>query len=49
MRRLALRSLRSVDVSVHAVLDPIRLAVSVPQAAAILARERPAAIFTTGG
>ena len=49
MRRLALRSLRSVDLSVHAVLDPIRLAVSVPQAAAILARERPAAIFTTGG
>ncbi len=49
VRRLALRSLRTVDVSVHAVLDPIRLAVSVPQAAAILARERPAAIFTTGG
>jgi UDP-N-acetylglucosamine--N-acetylmuramyl-(pentapeptide) pyrophosphoryl-undecaprenol N-acetylglucosamine transferase len=49
VRRLALRSLRSVDVSVHAVLDPIRLAVSVPQAAAILARLRPAAIFTTGG
>ncbi|HSL35035.1 MAG TPA: UDP-N-acetylglucosamine--N-acetylmuramyl-(pentapeptide) pyrophosphoryl-undecaprenol N-acetylglucosamine transferase [Candidatus Limnocylindrales bacterium] len=49
IRRLALRSLRTVDVSVHAVLDPIRLAVSVPQAAAILARERPAAIFTTGG
>ncbi len=49
VRRLALRSLRSVDMSVHAVLDPIRLAVSVPQAAAILARERPAAIFTTGG
>jgi UDP-N-acetylglucosamine--N-acetylmuramyl-(pentapeptide) pyrophosphoryl-undecaprenol N-acetylglucosamine transferase len=36
-------------MSVHAILDPIRLAVSVPQAAAILARERPAAIFTTGG
>ena len=36
-------------MSVHAVLDPIRLAMSVPQAAAILARERPAAIFTTGG
>jgi len=34
---------------VHAVLDPIRLAASVPQAAAILARDRPAAIFTTGG
>jgi UDP-N-acetylglucosamine--N-acetylmuramyl-(pentapeptide) pyrophosphoryl-undecaprenol N-acetylglucosamine transferase len=49
LRRLVLRSLRTVDVSVHAVLDPIRLAASVPQAAAILARERPAAIFTTGG
>jgi len=49
VRRLALRSLRSVDVSVHAVLDPVRLALSVPQAAAILAVERPAAILTTGG
>jgi len=49
VRRLVLRSLRSVDVSAHAVLDPIRLALSVPQAAAILARERPSAIFTTGG
>ncbi len=49
VRRLALRSLRSVDMSFHAVLDPLRLGVSVPQAAAILARVRPAAIFTTGG
>lgn len=49
VRRLTLRSLRTVDLSVHAVLDPIRLTISVPQAAAILARERPAAIFTTGG
>jgi UDP-N-acetylglucosamine--N-acetylmuramyl-(pentapeptide) pyrophosphoryl-undecaprenol N-acetylglucosamine transferase len=49
VRRLALRSLRTVDLSVHAVLDPVRLAVSVPQAAAILAAERPAAILTTGG
>jgi UDP-N-acetylglucosamine--N-acetylmuramyl-(pentapeptide) pyrophosphoryl-undecaprenol N-acetylglucosamine transferase len=48
-RRLALRSLRSVGVDVHAVLDPLRLGASVPQAATILARERPAAIFTTGG
>jgi UDP-N-acetylglucosamine--N-acetylmuramyl-(pentapeptide) pyrophosphoryl-undecaprenol N-acetylglucosamine transferase len=48
-RRLVLRSLRTVDLSVHAVLDPIRLAASVPQAAAILASERPAAILTTGG
>jgi UDP-N-acetylglucosamine--N-acetylmuramyl-(pentapeptide) pyrophosphoryl-undecaprenol N-acetylglucosamine transferase len=49
VRRLALRSLRTVDVSIHAVLDPIRLALSVPQAAALLAAERPAAILTTGG
>lgn len=47
--RLALRSLRSVDRDIHLVLDPIRLAVSVPQAIALLARRRPAAIFTTGG
>jgi UDP-N-acetylglucosamine--N-acetylmuramyl-(pentapeptide) pyrophosphoryl-undecaprenol N-acetylglucosamine transferase len=49
LHRLALRSLRSVEANVHAVLDPVRLAASVPQAAAILAAERPAAIFTTGG
>ena len=49
LRRLALRSLRSVEANVHAFLDPARLAASVPQAAAILATERPAAIFTTGG
>jgi UDP-N-acetylglucosamine--N-acetylmuramyl-(pentapeptide) pyrophosphoryl-undecaprenol N-acetylglucosamine transferase len=49
MRRLALRSLRSVDVSVHAVTDPLRLAASVPQAMAMLVRDRPDAIFTTGG
>jgi UDP-N-acetylglucosamine--N-acetylmuramyl-(pentapeptide) pyrophosphoryl-undecaprenol N-acetylglucosamine transferase len=48
-RRLILRSLRSTERSVHAVLDPIRLGLAVPQAAAILARERPAAILTTGG
>jgi len=36
-------------MNAHAVLDPLRLAVSVPQAAALLAAERPAAIFTTGG
>ena len=33
----------------HAVLDPLRLGLSVPQAAMVLARQRPAAIFTTGG
>lgn len=31
------------------MLDPIRLGLSVPQASAVLARERPDAIFTTGG
>jgi UDP-N-acetylglucosamine--N-acetylmuramyl-(pentapeptide) pyrophosphoryl-undecaprenol N-acetylglucosamine transferase len=49
LRRLALRSLRTVDRDVHVVVDPLRLAISVPQAAAILARERPEAVFTTGG
>jgi len=49
LRRLALRSLRTVDLSVNTVLDPARLAVSVPQATALLLRHRPAAIFTTGG
>jgi UDP-N-acetylglucosamine--N-acetylmuramyl-(pentapeptide) pyrophosphoryl-undecaprenol N-acetylglucosamine transferase len=49
LRRLAARSLRTTDVDVHAVLDPVRLAVSVPQASALLVAERPAAIFTTGG
>lgn len=49
VRRLVLRSLRTVDLSIHAVLDPARLALSIPQAAAILAAERPAAILTTGG
>lgn len=49
LRRLALRSLRSVEMDVHAVTDPLRLAASVPQATAILAADRPAAIFTTGG
>ena len=33
----------------NTVLDPARLAVSVPQATALLLRHRPAAIFTTGG
>jgi UDP-N-acetylglucosamine--N-acetylmuramyl-(pentapeptide) pyrophosphoryl-undecaprenol N-acetylglucosamine transferase len=41
--------LRSVQRDVHLVLDPLRLAMSVPQAAWWLLRRRPAAIFTTGG
>jgi UDP-N-acetylglucosamine--N-acetylmuramyl-(pentapeptide) pyrophosphoryl-undecaprenol N-acetylglucosamine transferase len=49
LHRLQLRSLRSVEVNVHLVLDPIRLAASVPQALWLLLRRRPAAIFTTGG
>ncbi len=49
LRRLVLRSLRTVDIGPHAVLDPIRLGASVPQAAALLASDRPDAIFTTGG
>jgi UDP-N-acetylglucosamine--N-acetylmuramyl-(pentapeptide) pyrophosphoryl-undecaprenol N-acetylglucosamine transferase len=48
-RRLVLRSLRTVDVSANAVIDPVRLGVSTPQVLAQLARWRPAAIFTTGG
>jgi UDP-N-acetylglucosamine--N-acetylmuramyl-(pentapeptide) pyrophosphoryl-undecaprenol N-acetylglucosamine transferase len=48
-RRLLLRSLRSVDMNVHVVLDPISLSLSVPQAFAMLVRRRPSAIFTTGG
>jgi UDP-N-acetylglucosamine--N-acetylmuramyl-(pentapeptide) pyrophosphoryl-undecaprenol N-acetylglucosamine transferase len=49
LRRLALRSLRTVERDVHLVADPARLTLSVPQALALLARDRPAAIFTTGG
>ena len=49
LRRLAARSLRTTELDLHAVLDPIRLAFSVPQATAILVEERPAAVFTTGG
>ena len=46
---LFLRSLRTVDMSAHTVLDPLRLGASVPQVAAYLARWRPDVIFTTGG
>jgi UDP-N-acetylglucosamine--N-acetylmuramyl-(pentapeptide) pyrophosphoryl-undecaprenol N-acetylglucosamine transferase len=49
LRRLALRSLRTTGRDVHLVLDPIRLALSVPQALVLLLAQRPAAIFTTGG
>jgi UDP-N-acetylglucosamine--N-acetylmuramyl-(pentapeptide) pyrophosphoryl-undecaprenol N-acetylglucosamine transferase len=46
---LVVRSLRSAGASVHTVLDPVRLAASVPQAWWLLGRLRPAALFTTGG
>jgi UDP-N-acetylglucosamine--N-acetylmuramyl-(pentapeptide) pyrophosphoryl-undecaprenol N-acetylglucosamine transferase len=46
---LVVRSLRSAGVSVHTVLDPARLAASVPQAWWLLGRLRPDALFTTGG
>ena len=49
LRRLVLRSLRSVERDLHLVLDPVRLGLSIPQAVWLLARQRPAAIFTTGG
>ncbi len=44
-----MRSLRSAGADLHLVLDPVRLAASVPQAWALLGRLRPAALFTTGG
>ncbi len=46
---LMVRSLRSAGRDIHLVLDPLRLAVSVPQATLLLQRLRPAALFTTGG
>lgn len=46
---LVVRSLRSAGLSAHTILDPARLAASVPQAWWLLGRLRPAALFTTGG
>ncbi len=46
---LVVRSLRSAGVSHHTLLDPARLAASMPQAWWLLGRLRPAALFTTGG
>lgn len=48
-RRLLLRSLRSVGANVHAVLDPLRLVASIPQAMVLLLAWRPDAIVTSGG
>jgi UDP-N-acetylglucosamine--N-acetylmuramyl-(pentapeptide) pyrophosphoryl-undecaprenol N-acetylglucosamine transferase len=46
---LVVRSLRSGGVNAHMLLDPLRLAASVPQAYALLGRLRPSAVFTSGG
>ncbi len=46
---LPARSLRTVDMNQHVVLDPLRLGASYPAALATLARWRPNAVFTTGG
>jgi UDP-N-acetylglucosamine--N-acetylmuramyl-(pentapeptide) pyrophosphoryl-undecaprenol N-acetylglucosamine transferase len=46
---LWLRSLRTVDLSPHTLLDPLRLGASYPQALALMARWRPSVVFTTGG
>ena len=47
--RLWLRSLRTVDASLDTVLDPLRLAASVPQAVWKLLRWRPDVVYATGG
>jgi UDP-N-acetylglucosamine--N-acetylmuramyl-(pentapeptide) pyrophosphoryl-undecaprenol N-acetylglucosamine transferase len=47
--QLVVRSLRTASTDVHLVLDPLRLAASLPQAWRLLGRLRPAALFTTGG
>jgi UDP-N-acetylglucosamine--N-acetylmuramyl-(pentapeptide) pyrophosphoryl-undecaprenol N-acetylglucosamine transferase len=47
--QLVVRSLRSAGFSVHTLLDPARLGASIPQAWWLLRRQRPAALFTTGG
>ncbi|TMB57493.1 MAG: hypothetical protein E6J47_02195 [Chloroflexi bacterium] len=47
--QLVVRSLRSAGRDLHLLLDPLRLAASVPQAWLLMGRLRPAALFTTGG
>lgn len=49
LERLALRTLRSVELSVATVTDPLRLAVAAPQAAWHMLRWRPDVLYTTGG
>jgi UDP-N-acetylglucosamine--N-acetylmuramyl-(pentapeptide) pyrophosphoryl-undecaprenol N-acetylglucosamine transferase len=47
--RLSLRTLRTVDRSVATVTDPLRLAVSAPEAMVRMLRWRPDVLYTTGG
>jgi UDP-N-acetylglucosamine--N-acetylmuramyl-(pentapeptide) pyrophosphoryl-undecaprenol N-acetylglucosamine transferase len=47
--RLWLRSLRTTELSLPTLLDPLRLAASFPQALLMVARYRPDVLFTTGG
>ena len=47
--RLWLRSLRTVEASLNTILDPLRLAASLPQATWKLLRWRPDVIYSTGG
>ena len=49
LRLLWLRSLRSAGRDIHLVLDPVRLALSIPQALGLLIARRPPAIFTASG
>jgi UDP-N-acetylglucosamine--N-acetylmuramyl-(pentapeptide) pyrophosphoryl-undecaprenol N-acetylglucosamine transferase len=49
LTRLWLRSLRSVDLSLATLTDPLRLLASVPQALLALRRSRPDVIYLTGG
>jgi UDP-N-acetylglucosamine--N-acetylmuramyl-(pentapeptide) pyrophosphoryl-undecaprenol N-acetylglucosamine transferase len=46
---LPVRSLRTVDLSGHTLLDPVRMGGSYPVALGRMARWRPDALFTTGG
>lgn len=49
LTRLWMRSLRTVDLSFATLIDPLRLAASLPQALALFMRWRPDVIFCTGG
>jgi len=49
LTRLMLRTLRTVDLSLATILDPLRLAGSVPEAWVRLGAWRPDVVYTTGG